>query len=74
MTVFITIYRNKRWTYRAFMDFVINTVDTPGTNVSLQRQQRLTEEFVPRADLLLFLISAETLALECPGPWVWTLV
>ncbi|KVH94393.1 Aldolase-type TIM barrel [Cynara cardunculus var. scolymus] len=34
-------------------------VDTPGTNVILQRQQRLTEEFVPRADLLLFLISAD---------------
>ncbi|XP_015087872.1 probable transmembrane GTPase FZO-like, chloroplastic isoform X1 [Solanum pennellii] len=34
-------------------------VDTPGTNVILQRQQRLTEEFVPRADLLLFLMSAD---------------
>ncbi|KAI3760094.1 hypothetical protein L1987_50484 [Smallanthus sonchifolius] len=34
-------------------------VDTPGTNVILQRQQRLTEEFVPRADLLLFVISAD---------------
>ncbi|GMH02685.1 hypothetical protein Nepgr_004524 [Nepenthes gracilis] len=38
-------------------DMVI--VDTPGTNVILQRQQRLTEEFVPRADLLLFVISAD---------------
>ncbi|KAJ7972800.1 Thiamine phosphate synthase [Quillaja saponaria] len=37
----------------------INIVDTPGTNVILQRQQRLTEEFVPRADLLLFVISAD---------------
>ncbi|KAK4493513.1 hypothetical protein RD792_005559 [Penstemon davidsonii] len=34
-------------------------VDTPGTNVILQRQQRLTEEFVPRADLLLFVMSAD---------------
>lgn len=34
-------------------------VDTPGTNVILQRQQRLTEEFVPRADLLLFVVSAD---------------
>lgn len=34
-------------------------VDTPGTNVILKRQQRLTEEFVPRADLLLFVISAD---------------
>ncbi|KAK1317874.1 hypothetical protein QJS10_CPA05g00854 [Acorus calamus] len=37
----------------------MNLVDTPGTNVILQRQQRLTEEFVPRADLLLFIISAD---------------
>ncbi|CAM8923161.1 unnamed protein product [Rhodiola kirilowii] len=37
----------------------LNIVDTPGTNVILQRQQRLTEEFVPRADLLLFVISAD---------------
>ncbi|KAG9154113.1 hypothetical protein Leryth_000603 [Lithospermum erythrorhizon] len=34
-------------------------VDTPGTNVILQRQQRLTEEFVPRADLILFVVSAD---------------
>lgn len=34
-------------------------VDTPGTNVILQRQQRLTEEFLPRADMLLFVISAD---------------
>lgn len=34
-------------------------VDTPGTNVILKRQQRLTEEFVPRADLVLFVISAD---------------
>lgn len=34
-------------------------VDTPGTNVILQRQQKLTEEFVPRADLLLFVMSAD---------------
>ncbi|URE04646.1 Dynamin family [Musa troglodytarum] len=37
----------------------MNLVDTPGTNVILQRQQRLTEEFVPRADLILFVISAD---------------
>ncbi|KAG9457936.1 hypothetical protein H6P81_002444 [Aristolochia fimbriata] len=37
----------------------MNIVDTPGTNVILQRQQRLTEEFVPRADLILFVISAD---------------
>uniref|UniRef100_A0A1D1XXT4 Uncharacterized protein in xynA 3'region n=2 Tax=Anthurium amnicola TaxID=1678845 RepID=A0A1D1XXT4_9ARAE len=34
-------------------------VDTPGTNVILQRQQRLTEEFVPRADLVVFVLSSD---------------
>ncbi len=34
-------------------------MDTPGTNVILERQQRLTEEFVPRADLVLFVLSAD---------------
>lgn len=34
-------------------------MDTPGTNVILERQQRLTEEFVPRADLVLFALSAD---------------
>ncbi|KAJ6309585.1 hypothetical protein OIU77_015153 [Salix suchowensis] len=42
----------------------MNIVDTPGTNVILQRQQRLTEEFVPRADLLLFVISADRPLIE----------
>ncbi|KAH0468862.1 hypothetical protein IEQ34_002094 [Dendrobium chrysotoxum] len=37
----------------------MNLVDTPGTNVILQRQQRLTEEFVPRADLVLFVLSSD---------------
>lgn len=37
----------------------INIVDTPGTNVILERQQRLTEEYVPRADLVLFVMSAD---------------
>jgi len=37
----------------------VRIVDTPGTNVILQRQQRLTEEFVPRADLVLFVLSAD---------------
>ncbi|KAG6542178.1 hypothetical protein Mapa_016410 [Marchantia paleacea] len=37
----------------------MNLVDTPGTNVILQRQQRLTEEFVPRADLVLFVLSVD---------------
>ncbi|KAK9804945.1 hypothetical protein WJX73_001658 [Symbiochloris irregularis] len=37
----------------------VNIVDTPGTNVIVERQQRLTEEFVPRADLVLFCLSAD---------------
>ena len=37
----------------------INIVDTPGTNVVLERQQRLTEEYVPRADLVIFVMSAD---------------
>jgi len=37
----------------------LSIVDTPGTNVILGRQQRLTEEYVPRADLVLFVISAD---------------
>jgi thiamine monophosphate synthase/GTP-binding protein EngB required for normal cell division len=37
----------------------VSIVDTPGTNVILERQQRLTEEFIPRADLVLFVLSAD---------------
>ena len=37
----------------------VNIVDTPGTNVIVERQQRLTEEFVPRSDLVLFILSAD---------------
>jgi predicted GTPase len=37
----------------------LNIVDTPGTNVILERQQRLTEEYVPRADLVLFVMSMD---------------
>ncbi|BDA44834.1 probable transmembrane GTPase FZO-like, chloroplastic [Coccomyxa sp. Obi] len=37
----------------------LNIVDTPGTNVILERQQRLTEEYVPRADMVLFTMSAD---------------
>jgi GTP-binding protein EngB required for normal cell division len=37
----------------------LSLVDTPGTNVILERQQRLTEEYVPKADLVLFVLSAD---------------
>lgn len=34
-------------------------VDTPGTNSIIQEHQALTEDFVPRADLVLFVTSVE---------------
>lgn len=37
----------------------INLVDTPGTNAVIQRHQELTEEFIPRSDLVLFVTSAD---------------
>lgn len=43
----------------------LNIVDTPGTNVILERQQRLTEEYVPRADMVLFTMSAGMFCTLC---------
>lgn len=37
----------------------ISIVDTPGTNAIIRRHQELTERFVPRADLILFVTSAD---------------
>jgi small GTP-binding protein len=37
----------------------LTIVDTPGTNAVLREHEALTREFVPRADLVLFLTSAE---------------
>lgn len=37
----------------------INLVDTPGTNAVVQRHQEITEEFIPRSDLVLFVTSAD---------------
>lgn len=37
----------------------INLVDTPGTNAVIQRHQEITEHFVPRSDLILFVTSAD---------------
>lgn len=34
-------------------------VDTPGTNAVIEQHQQLTERFVPRADLVLFVTSAD---------------
>ena len=37
----------------------LNIVDTPGTNAVIRRHERLTNEFVPRSDLVLFITAAE---------------
>ncbi len=37
----------------------INIVDTPGTNAVIQKHQTITEEFVPRSDMVLFITSAD---------------
>ena len=37
----------------------INLVDTPGANAVVQRHQQITEHFVPRSDLVLFVTSAD---------------
>ena len=37
----------------------VHIVDTPGTNAILREHERLTTEFVPRSDLVLFVTSAD---------------
>jgi small GTP-binding protein len=37
----------------------IHIVDTPGTNAIMREHERITEEFVPRSDLVLFVTSAD---------------
>jgi small GTP-binding protein len=37
----------------------LNIVDTPGTNTIIRHHERLTNEFVPRSDLVLFITSAD---------------
>lgn len=37
----------------------VNLVDTPGTNAVIRHHQELTEHFVPRSDLVLFVTSAD---------------
>ncbi|MDX9992103.1 MAG: dynamin family protein [Anaerolineales bacterium] len=37
----------------------LNIVDTPGTNAIIRYHERLTDEFVPRSDLVLFVTSAD---------------
>ncbi len=37
----------------------LNIVDTPGTNAVIRQHERLTAEFIPRSDLVLFITSAD---------------
>jgi small GTP-binding protein len=48
-------------TITAPVDFLkdIHIVDTPGTNAIIREHERLTSDFVPRADFVLFVTSAD---------------
>lgn len=48
-----------RRTYPSDLLDTVAFVDTPGTNAIVARHQQLTERFVPRADLVLFVTSAD---------------
>lgn len=37
----------------------INIVDTPGTNAIIRQHEQLTQDFVPRSDLVIFVTSAD---------------
>ena len=37
----------------------LNIVDTPGTNAIIRHHERLTDEYIPRSDLVLFITSAD---------------
>ena len=37
----------------------VHVVDTPGTNAIIREHEKLTSDFVPRADLVLFVTSAD---------------
>ena len=37
----------------------LNIVDTPGTNAIIRHHEQLTDKFVPRSDLVLFITSAD---------------
>ena len=34
-------------------------VDTPGTNVTIEQHKKITEDFIPKADIIFFTIAAE---------------
>ena len=37
----------------------VHVVDTPGTNAIIREHERITADFVPRSDLVLFVTSAD---------------
>jgi small GTP-binding protein len=49
------------WTLTAPVDILreISLVDTPGTNAIIRRHEAITQEFIPRSDLVLFVTSAD---------------
>ncbi len=47
------------YTYPLALLKELNVVDTPGTNAIIRHHERLTDEFVPRSDLILFITSAD---------------
>jgi hypothetical protein len=47
----------RAWPLELLRDVAI--VDTPGTNAIIREHQALTERFIPRADLVLFITSAD---------------
>ncbi len=47
------------YTYPLSLLKELNIVDTPGTNAIIRRHERLTDEYVPRSDLVLFVTSAD---------------
>ncbi len=36
-----------------------NIVDTPGTNVTIEQHEQITQDFIPKADIVFFTIGAE---------------
>src|SRR5215210_7666605 len=46
-------------TYPAELLRELTIVDTPGTNAIIRRHEELTRDFIPRADLVLFVTSAD---------------
>ncbi len=46
-------------TYPADVLRELTVVDTPGTNAIIRRHEELTRDFIPRADLVLFVTSAD---------------